>query len=469
MAGHVPPRIFRRVPFETAVRLRFDDFADFVTEYSGNISLGGMFVKIADPPPIGTSLEIEFRLDDGVDLIRGRGKVIWVREEAPAPEQPAGIGVRFVELTPGSRELIFQVVDRFVRKGGTPFDLDEETAAAVRRAGAGGVSPEAPAPEPAAEPAASGAEPGRAAAPSTAPAATVAPSAAGTRGGQAGLPSFDDILLPPSAVAVPPEPGADRAEPVERAAVRAPHRQGGGAARRSRRGRWVALTAAALALAVAGAGLFAFRDRVAALVAGPRARAEPSQDIVGAPPGFAHPEPSATMPKAAAAVPAAPAAPSTPMPSPTGTASAAPVPTAGAAPERSAPPAAAEPPAAEPAVAPPLGPPATHIDKITWRQDGGATDLVIWMNGTVAADAFRHSHLGGPVPREVFRLRGIDAPFAQAELPVGTGQLRRVRTGYHPELSPPELHVVLDLAGMGVTMTSVEAEATRLHVRLEGR
>jgi uncharacterized protein (TIGR02266 family) len=467
VAGHVPPRIFRRVPFETAVRLRFDDFADFVTEYSGNISLGGMFVKIADPPPIGTSLEIEFRLDDGLDLIRGRGKVIWVRDEAPAPEQPAGIGVRFVELTPGSRELIFQVVDRFVRKGGTPFDLDEETAAAVRRAGAGGVSPVVPepVPEPAAEPEASGAEPDRAAAPE----ATAAPSAAGTRGGQAGLPSFDDILLPPSAVAVPPDPQADRSPQVERAAVRAPHRKGGGAARRSHRGRWVVVTAAALALAVAGAGLFAFRDRVAALVAGPRARAEPSRDIVGAPPGFAHPQPSATLPEPAPAAPAAPAAASTPMPSPRGTVSAPPVATAGAAPDLSVPPAAAEPPAAEPAVAPALGPPATHVDKITWRQDGGATDLVIWMNGTVAADAFRHSHLGGPVPREVFRLRGIDAPFAQAELPVGTGQLRRVRTGYHPELSPPELHVVLDLAGLGVTMTSVEAEATRLHVRLEGR
>ncbi len=126
MPTHVPPRIYRRVPFETAVRIEFDRFSGFVEQYSANLSLGGLFVRTATPPPVGTVVPIEFRLGDGFELIRGTGKVVWVRSDAEAgPERPAGMGIRFVELTAGSRELIFKMVERRVKDGGRPFDLEE--------------------------------------------------------------------------------------------------------------------------------------------------------------------------------------------------------------------------------------------------------------------------------------------------------------------------------------------------------
>ncbi|HEX2254958.1 MAG TPA: TIGR02266 family protein, partial [Thermoanaerobaculia bacterium] len=125
MAVHVPPRIYRRVPFATTVRLCYDRFRGFVEENSANLSLGGMFIQTDERPPLGTELSIEFRLEDGFELIRGTGRVAWVRDEPAGPELPAGIGVRFLELTPGSRELIFRLVDRRVKEGKTPFDLDE--------------------------------------------------------------------------------------------------------------------------------------------------------------------------------------------------------------------------------------------------------------------------------------------------------------------------------------------------------
>lgn len=124
MTARFPPRIFRRIPFETEVRMRFGDLRDFVSQYSGNISLGGMFVQTANPPAPGSTVEVEFALGDGTELIRGRGKVVWARDEEPGSDLPPGMGVRFLELTPGSRELIFRVVDRYVRGGGNPFDLD---------------------------------------------------------------------------------------------------------------------------------------------------------------------------------------------------------------------------------------------------------------------------------------------------------------------------------------------------------
>lgn len=129
---HVPPRIYRRVPFETSVRLKFDRFQGFVEQYCGNLSLGGMFVNSDEPPPLGTEVAIEFQLEDGFELIRGRGRVAWVR--APGDGGEPGFGLRFLELTPGSRELIFRLVERRVREGDRVFDLEGQapaTAAAL--------------------------------------------------------------------------------------------------------------------------------------------------------------------------------------------------------------------------------------------------------------------------------------------------------------------------------------------------
>ena len=122
---HVPPRIYRRVPFRTAVRLQFDRFRGFIEEYSANLSLGGMFIRTDSALPLGTVLPIEFRLGEDFELIKGTGRVVWVRDEGIDDDDPAGMGIRFLELTPGSRELIFRMVERRVREGGVPFDVEQ--------------------------------------------------------------------------------------------------------------------------------------------------------------------------------------------------------------------------------------------------------------------------------------------------------------------------------------------------------
>jgi len=114
------------VTFETAVRLQFDRFRGFVEEFSANLSLGGMFIRTDEPGEIGDEMPIEFRLGEDYELIRGKGRVVWARQEALDDEHPAGMGIRFLELTPGSRELIFKLVERRVREGGEPFDLEAE-------------------------------------------------------------------------------------------------------------------------------------------------------------------------------------------------------------------------------------------------------------------------------------------------------------------------------------------------------
>ncbi len=117
------PRDSRRVPLETRVQFKFDRFDGFISEYSANISPGGMFIRTRVPQPPGTVLDFEFRLGDGFELIRGRGEVVWNRLEDEGPARPGGMGLHFLELAEGSKELIYRIVDQHVALGGTPFDI----------------------------------------------------------------------------------------------------------------------------------------------------------------------------------------------------------------------------------------------------------------------------------------------------------------------------------------------------------
>src|SRR4029079_2368768 len=98
------PRDSRRVPLETRVQFKFDRFSGFLSDFSANISPGGMFIRTRAPQPPGTVLEFEFRLGDGFELIKGRGEVVWVRAEDEGPTRPAGMVIRLLELSPRDKE-----------------------------------------------------------------------------------------------------------------------------------------------------------------------------------------------------------------------------------------------------------------------------------------------------------------------------------------------------------------------------
>ncbi|HEX5760697.1 MAG TPA: TIGR02266 family protein [Thermoanaerobaculia bacterium] len=143
MTDYAISRDSRRVPLETRVQLRFERFSGFISEYSSNVSPGGMFVKSQGPSPVGTLLDFEFQLGDGYPLMTGTGEVVWLRNEDQGPDHPAGMGIRFLRLSKGSRELIYKMVDEYVHQGGVPFDIDRapEPAAAVSPAAGDAATP----------------------------------------------------------------------------------------------------------------------------------------------------------------------------------------------------------------------------------------------------------------------------------------------------------------------------------------
>ncbi len=117
-----------RIDLERKISLRFPHFQGFLTEYSSNISITGMFIQSNDPQPPGTILDFEFNLIDGLKLIRGTGEVIWVRLVDEGPELPTGMGLRFLRLDAESRRLIRWAVEKQIDEGTELFELKRRPA-----------------------------------------------------------------------------------------------------------------------------------------------------------------------------------------------------------------------------------------------------------------------------------------------------------------------------------------------------
>jgi uncharacterized protein (TIGR02266 family) len=112
-----------RVAMSRPIRVRYRLFQEFIQEMSTNISMGGMFVATEEPRDPGSQFDFEFLLEDGFTLVKGRAEVAWVRPDASGDGQPAGMGVRFIELEETGKVLIGKIVAKVRKKGRKPFDV----------------------------------------------------------------------------------------------------------------------------------------------------------------------------------------------------------------------------------------------------------------------------------------------------------------------------------------------------------
>ncbi len=478
-----PQRRHVRIPVDAKVDLVYDSFASFISDYVSNVSRGGMFISTTQVRPPGSRLTFELRLRDDYPLIRGRGEVVWVRRDGTGDaERATGMAVRFIELDQQSAELIERMIEQHRREGGTPFAIGEsgsataeeeasgeETAAPVVAAGEsqlelegeglpGGdvfalpeeppagpppaapvdvfsgppAEPEPPPPE-AEPPAYESREPVREELPPIEPWPEPEPSAADDE-----LPLSFGFEEEPASSGSPASPEVklqhgveERFEPV----VSSPRR---------RRRRWP-LVAGVLSLLVVVAAVAALWQRgliTLPFLEGGAAAPTPEP----APTATAVPAPAAPVADGAVA-PVAPAAAGISDRGPgEGQAAATPAPSAPTPVE----------------VVPPE--PATAVESIGLSQEGAATVLRIVTNGSLERSRLREYRLENP-PRQVLRIAGITEPYDDHPLQVGGPLLTRVRVGFHPEMSPPELHVVVDLAGAGVKLDSLKVSGADVVLR----
>jgi hypothetical protein len=119
-----------------------------------------------------------------------------------------------------------------------------------------------------------------------------------------------------------------------------------------------------------------------------------------------------------------------------------------------------------PAEGPAAGP-ARLIREISWGSVPGETIVVVGGDGDLSEGRVSHQRLAGSPPRELVKIAGITAPYRDSEIAVGTRELARIRTGYHPETR--ELYVVLDLPAAGFGIDRLEHQPAGLRVYLRAR
>jgi len=112
-----------RIEWGEPIQLRYEHFTRFVEEVTENLSLTGMFIRSDEPQPPGSTFEFRFQLNEDFALIQGKAEVIWSREPAPDHNLPCGMGVRFLELTDESRELIARIVRQQTDESEEPTEL----------------------------------------------------------------------------------------------------------------------------------------------------------------------------------------------------------------------------------------------------------------------------------------------------------------------------------------------------------
>jgi len=98
----VEARQHQRFPVEVQVALK--SAHNFYTGTSMDLSEGGLFVAIPEPPPIGT--EVGFKLILGGETFLFLGVVVWIRPQPAGPKAPAGCGIKWVTLEDGALEAI---------------------------------------------------------------------------------------------------------------------------------------------------------------------------------------------------------------------------------------------------------------------------------------------------------------------------------------------------------------------------
>jgi type IV pilus assembly protein PilZ len=96
--------------FETSIAVDYASGETFLFAYLQNISEMGIFIRTDHPARVGTRLRLRFQVEDGEPLTLD-GEVTWLNPlRAAGDNLNPGMGVRFIELTPDTREQVVGLV-----------------------------------------------------------------------------------------------------------------------------------------------------------------------------------------------------------------------------------------------------------------------------------------------------------------------------------------------------------------------
>lgn len=99
---YLPLSIRKSPRFIARLRVKCgSDQGTLLTDYSVNLSTGGLFLETGNLLPVGYPLDIEFILPTNDTTIQCSGKVAWVNdpELIKKPNLPVGMGIQFLNIT----------------------------------------------------------------------------------------------------------------------------------------------------------------------------------------------------------------------------------------------------------------------------------------------------------------------------------------------------------------------------------
>jgi uncharacterized protein (TIGR02266 family) len=107
---------FRKTPrYIARLRIHFGTNREtLLTDYSINLSTGGVFIETGIILPVDTRLAVEFILPQNEETIRCEGRVAWVNqpEMIVNPNLPIGLGVQFIDISLEDMNAIRQYIKK---------------------------------------------------------------------------------------------------------------------------------------------------------------------------------------------------------------------------------------------------------------------------------------------------------------------------------------------------------------------
>ncbi len=106
------------------VQYRFSAIGTFHTDYSVNISAGGLLLHMVTAPQLGATVHLQFIMRGGARIIQCRGRVLRI-EASERREAPVRAAVQFVDLDDED----FSAINELVKLSNTPSDPVKKRAA----------------------------------------------------------------------------------------------------------------------------------------------------------------------------------------------------------------------------------------------------------------------------------------------------------------------------------------------------
>ena len=108
---------------EIVVRVNYQNVDSLFSEFARNINDGGIFIETKTPQPVGTNIELEFKLPGADRPIEVVGNVVrTISADQADPDGVAGMAIEFENLGSDARQQINEIIQKLRSNSGTEPD-----------------------------------------------------------------------------------------------------------------------------------------------------------------------------------------------------------------------------------------------------------------------------------------------------------------------------------------------------------